>query len=462
MANNNNSKQMKQYGLSAFLPLIIFLGIYLGAGILFAALGYGGDSFKQISRVAALVVGLLVCLLMGGKERSLEHRMDAYCQGMANADTMIMIVIFLLAGGFSGVASAMGGVESTANLGLSLVPHQFVFVGIFIISAFVATAMGTSMGTISAIGPIAVAVAEAANANMGVAIAAVLGGAMFGDNLSMISDTTIAATRGAGCNMRDKFKMNGLIALISAIITCVLLTFVGSGNAQISGTFEYDIVKVIPYLFILVFALTGVNVFFLLLAGIAVAGVVGLVTGSLTIVGISQGMVSGMAGMYEICIVTLMMRGMSGIVRDLGGIDWMVSKMVSKVHTRKGAEYMISAMVSLFDLALGNNTIAIILAAPLVRDMAAEHNIAPKRVASLLDIFACVVQGLIPHGGQILLCITLTELSPFTIMGHGYYMFILAIVTIITIQFGLMRTKEEKQGIKLYDENNEPIAALCK
>ena len=459
---NSDSKQYKQYGLSAFLPLMIFLGIYLGAGIIFALLGYAGDSFKQISRVAALVVGLLVCLLMGGKERNLEHRMDAWCQGMANADTMIMVMIFLLAGAFSGVAGAMGGVESTANLGLTLVPHQFVFAGIFIISAFVATAMGTSMGTISAIGPIAVAVAQAANAHMGLSIAAVLGGAMFGDNLSMISDTTIAATRGAGCNMKDKFKMNGLIALISAIITCVLLTVIGTGNAEITGTFEYDIVKVIPYIFILVFALTGVNVFFLLLAGVAVAGVIGMATGTLTIVGVSQGMVSGMSGMYEICIVTLMMRGMSGVVRDLGGIDWMVNKMVSKVRTRKGAEYMISAMVGLFDLALGNNTIAIILAAPLVRDMAVEHNIAPKRVASLLDIFACVVQGIIPHGGQVLLCITLTGLSPFTIAGYGFYMYILAIVTIITIQFGLMRTKEEKAGIKLYDENNQPIAAYNK
>ena len=285
---------------------------------------------------------------------------------------------------------------------------------------------------------------------------------MFGDNLSMISDTTIAATRGAGCNMKDKFKMNGLIALISAIITCVLLTVIGTGNAEITGTFEYDIVKVIPYIFILVFALTGVNVFFLLLAGVAVAGVIGMATGTLTIVGVSQGMVSGMSGMYEICIVTLMMRGMSGVVRDLGGIDWMVNKMVSKVRSRKGAEYMISAMVSLFDLALGNNTIAIILAAPLVRDMAVEHNIAPKRVASLLDIFACVVQGIIPHGGQVLLCITLTGLSPFTIAGYGFYMYILAIVTIVTIQFGLMRTKEEKAGIKLYDENNQPIAAYNK
>ena len=447
----------KTYGLSAFLPLAAFLIVYLGSGILFTALGYGSEAFKQIPRTFALVVALLVCLLMGGKERSLDYRMDSFCSGAADKDTIMMVVVFLLAGAFCGVARAMGGVDATANLGLSLVPHEFLCAGIFIISALIATAMGTGMGTISAVGPIAFAVADGSGVSMATAMAAVLGGAMFGDNLSMISDTTIAATRGAGCEMRDKFKMNGLIALTAAIISCVIFTLVGS-SGELTGTFEYDLIKVVPYIFVLLFALTGCNVFVLLLAGIGVAGAVGIFTNSITIIEFAQAVGSGMSGMFEICIIALLLRGVSGVVRDLGGIDWMVAKMVSKVKTRKGAEYMIAAMVSIFDAALANNTIAIILAAPLTRQMAAEHNISPKRVASLLDIFACVVQGIIPHGGQILLAVTLTGLSPFDLIIHNYYVYILAIVTIITIQFGLMKTREEKEGIPLYDENMEPVA----
>ena len=447
----------KNYGWKGFIPLLTFLAIYLGGGIIFTLMGYGGDSFKQIPRMTALVAALLACMLMGGKGRTLEYRMDVFCKGMANDGTMIMIVVFLLAGAFSGVAKAMGGVQATANLGLSLVPTQFLFAGLFLISAFIATAMGTSMGTISAIGPIAVAVAEGANLNMAFAIAAVLGGAMFGDNLSMISDTTIAATRGCGCEMRDKFKMNGLIACISAVLPMVVFTILGS-SAELTGDFSYDIIKVVPYIFILMFALTGCNVFVLLLSGIAVAGAIGFGTGSFDVPGFAQAASSGMSGMYDICLISLMLRGIGGIAEDLGAIDWLVAKMHASVKTRKGAEYMTAGMVSVFDAALANNTIAIIMAAPLVRKVVAEHNVAPKRVASLLDIFSCIVQGIIPHGGQVLLCITLTGLSPFTIIGANFYCFILAIVAICTIQFGLLRTKEEKEGIKMYDENDEVVA----
>ena len=454
---NIRGKQEKDYGWKGFLPLLTFLAIYLGGGLIFTAMGYGGDSFKQIPRMAALAGALLVCMLLGGKERSLEFRMDTFCKGMSNQGTMIMIMVFLLAGAFSGVAKAMGGVQATANLGLSLVPTQFLFAGLFLISAFMATAMGTSMGTISAVGPIAVAVAESANLNMAFAIGTVLGGAMFGDNLSMISDTTIAATRGCGCEMRDKFKMNGLIAAVAAVLAMIVYTIVGSA-AELTGDFTYDIIKVVPYIFILVFALTGCNVFVLLLAGIGVAGAIGFGTGSFDVPGFAQAMGSGMSGMYDICLIALLLRGVGGIAEELGAIDWLVKKMHASVKSRKGAEYMTAGMVSVFDAALANNTIAIMMAAPLVRKVVADHNVAPKRVASLLDIFSCVVQGIIPHGGQVLLCISLTGLSPFSVIGANFYCFILAIVAICTIQFGLLKTKEEKEGIKMYDENDEVIA----
>ena len=447
----------KDYGWKGFLPLLAFLAIYLGGGLIFTAMDYGGDSFKQIPRMAALVGALLVCMVLGGKERSLEFRMDTFCKGMSNQGTMIMIMVFLLAGAFSGVAKAMGGVQATANLGLSLVPTQFLFAGLFLISAFMATAMGTSMGTISAVGPIAVAVAESANLNMAFAIGTVLGGAMFGDNLSMISDTTIAATRGCGCDMRDKFKMNGLIAAIAAVLAMIVYTIVGSA-AELTGDFAYEIIKVVPYIFILIFALTGCNVFVLLLAGIGVAGAIGFGTGSFDVPGFAQAMGSGMSGMYDICLIALLLRGVGGVAEELGAVDWLVKKMHASVKSRKGAEYMTVGMVSVFDAAMANNTIAIMMAAPLVRKVVAEHNVAPKRVASLLDIFSCVFQGIIPHGGQVLLCISLTGLSPFSIIGANFYCFILAIVAICTIQFGLLKTKEEKEGIKMYDENDEVIA----
>ena len=438
----------KDYGWKGFLPLLTFLAIYLGGGLIFTAMGYGGDSFKQIPRMAALVGALLVCMLLGGKERSLEFRMDTFCKGMSNQGTMIMIMVFLLAGAFSGVAKAMGGVQATANLGLSLVPTQFLFAGLFLISAFMATAMGTSMGTISAVG---------ATLNVACAIGTVLGGAMFGDNLCMICDTTIAATRGCGCEMRDKFKMNGLIAAVAAVLAMIVYTIVGSA-AELTGDFTYDIIKVVPYIFILVFALTGCNVFVLLLAGIGVAGAIGFGTGSFDVPGFAQAMGSGMSGMYDICLIALLLRGVGGIAEELGAIDWLVKKMHASVKSRKGAEYMTAGMVSVFDAALANNTIAIMMAAPLVRKVVADRYVAPKRVASLLDIFSCVVQGIIPHGGQVLLCISLTGLSPFSVIGANFYCFILAIVAICTIQFGLLKTKAAKAGTNMYDENDEVIA----
>ncbi|MBQ7777793.1 MAG: Na+/H+ antiporter NhaC family protein [Oscillibacter sp.] len=454
MSNNNK----KNYGWLGFAPLLAFLIVYLGSGLMFTALGYGAQSFKQIPRVFGLVVALLVVMCMGGKERSMEYRMDTFCKGMANDGTMIMVGVFLLSGAFSQVCTDIGARVSTANLGLSLVPPQFLLAGIFLISAFIATAMGTSMGTISAIGPIAVTVAEGAGLNMAFAIGAVLGGAMFGDNLSVISDTTIAATRGCGCEMRDKFKMNGAIAAVSAILAIIVFTVV-SDSAPLTGDFPYQVILSVPYLFVLIFALTGVNVFILLLGGIIVAGVIGLVVvPEFTVIQFAQSVTNGMAGMYEISMVSILMRGCGKIAEELGGVDWMVGKMTSQVKSRKGAEYMTAAMVSVFDLCLANNTIAILMSAPLVRPMAAEHNIAPKRMASLLDIFSCVVQGFIPHGGQVLLCMTLTGLNPFPIMGANFYCMILAVVSIVTIQFGLGRTKEEKEGIPMYDENQEVIA----
>lgn len=451
MGNTLNNK--KANGL-ALLPFLVFIVVYMGAGLVYQSKGVD-MAFYQFPSVTAMFLAVLVAFIMF--KGSINEKFDTFAKGAANVDVLTMLIIYILAGAFATVAAEMGGRDATVNLGLSLVPVQFLAAGLFVIAAFMGTATGTSMGTISAITPIAVGVAEKGGLNMMVVLGAVIGGAMFGDNLSMISDTTIAATRGCGCEMRDKFKMNGVIAAVAAVLAMAIYTVVGSA-AELTGDFSYEFIKVIPYIFILVFALTGCNVFILLLAGIGVAGAIGFATGSFDIPGFAQAMGSGMSGMYDICLIALLLRGVGGVAEELGAIDWLVKKMHASVKTRKGAEYMTAGMVSVFDAAMANNTIAIMMAAPLVRKVVAEHNVAPKRAASILDIFSCVVQGFIPHGGQILLCVSLTGLSPFSIIGANYYCFLLALVALATIQFDLGRTKEEKEGIRMYDENDEVVA----
>lgn len=451
MKNPLNEK--KPNGL-ALIPFVIFIAIYMGAGVYYQVKGKE-MAFYQFPSVTAMFLAVLAAFIMF--KGTINEKFDVFAKGAANVDILTMLMIYILAGAFASVAANMGGRESTVNLGLSLVPVQFLAAGLFVISAFMGTATGSSMGTVSAVIPIAVGIAEKGGLSLTVVIGAVVGGAMFGDNLSMISDTTIAATRGCGCEMRDKFKMNGVIAAVAAVLAMVIYTVVGSA-AELTGDFSYEFIKVIPYIFILVFALTGCNVFILLLAGIGVAGAIGFATGSFDIPGFAQAMGSGMSGMYDICLIALLLRGVGGVAEELGAIDWLVKKMHASVKTRKGAEYMTAGMVSVFDAAMANNTIAIMMAAPLVRKVVAEHNVAPKRAASILDIFSCVVQGIIPHGGQILLCVSLTGLSPFSIIGANYYCFLLALVALATIQFGLGRTKEEKEGIRMYDENDEVVA----
>ncbi|MDR7871538.1 MAG: Na+/H+ antiporter NhaC family protein [Tissierellaceae bacterium] len=448
MKNNQAGLEKKNYGGLAFLPLLVFLGVYLGAGILFTIMGTE-EPFKQVPRETALIVGLIVALFMG--KQSLDEKVEIFSSSAGDSGVILMCLIFLLAGAFASVAKAMGGVESTVNLGLTIIPQQFILSGVFIISLFIATAMGTSMGTIAAIGPIAIGISETTNLNPAIAIAAVVGGAMFGDNLSIISDTTIAATRGVGAEMKDKFRMNLLIALPAAIVSIIIYGIAGTAGS-LEGDYPFQLIKVLPYVVVLISAIVGVNVIVVLLGGTIFAGIIGLVTGSLNIIGFSKAVASGMAGMSGLVITSLLIRGLSGIVNEYGGIDWLMTKILSRIKSRRGAEYGISALVSLIDAALANNTIAIILSAPLALEIGKKYNIARKRLASLLDIFSCVVQGFVPQGGQILLAMELAKRSPLEVIKFNYYPFLLAVFAIITIQFGLLRTKEEKEGIDQYPE----------
>lgn len=437
-----NSGSKKQYGFLAFLPLIVFLVIFLGSGIFFSVRG-AERPFGQIPILSAILIGIVVALAMNPKA-SFDEKLDAFSKGVSEGGVMMMILIFMFAGAFSSVSKTIGGVDSVVNLCLSLIPHRFLVPGIFIIGILISTATGTCTGTVVAIAPIAYGIAESASINPALAMGAVLGGAMFGDNMSVISDTTIAATKGVGAEMKDKFRMNFLIALPAAIAAIIAFAFAGGSTNASLGELEYSIIKVVPYIAVLICAIAGVNVMIVLIGGVVLSGIIGFITGSLTFPGFMQAVSSGMTGMVEIAFLTLFVRGIIGIVQMNGGIDWLVNAISGRIKTRKGAEYSIAALVAALSFSLLDNTVAIITAAPIAKTIGDQYHIAPKRMASLLDIFACVALCVAPHTSMIVLLSTTAGVSPVNILQHAYYQIFLAIAAIITIQFGLMRTKEEK------------------
>lgn len=452
---SNEMKEAKKYGFAAFIPMFVFLGLYLGCGIFYTVTGTVEQPWNQFPRHAAILVGIVAAFLMN-RYMPLPEKVKHFCQAAGDEGTMLMCMIFLVAGAFSGVCKDMGGVDSVVNLGLSLVPTHFILPGIFIITALVATAIGTSSGALVAIAPIALAIAEGAGSSIPLYFAAVYSGALFGDNLSIISDTTIAATTGAGCEMKDKFRMNLLIALPAAVVTVVAFAMMSSGTEQITGELTYSLVKIIPYVYVLIAAIMGMDVFVVLVSGTFLAGFVGLATGSMTLSGFAQSIGTGMSGMMTTAIVAILLRGLIGIITVYGGIDWLVSVLRRRVRTRKGAEYCIGFMSGLLDFALINNTIAIMIAAPLAKDIAEEHHIAPKRNASLLDIFACAVHGLAPHaGGMLTLSGFYAALNPLAVVKYNFYCYFLILAAVITIQFGLLRTPEEKEYARQAKEKNK-------
>lgn len=440
----------RNYGPLAFLPMIVLLVVYFGSGIVFTILGTP-DAFKQISREFALVISVLVALFMS--KRGINEAVDAFAAHCANPGIMLMCLIFVLAGMFSGVTKGMGAVDSTVNLALSFIPARFITAGLFLICVFISTSMGTCLGTISAIAPIALGFIEAAGLDPAITMSAVIGGSMFGDNMSVISDTTIAATRGAGCEMKDKFRMNFKIALPAAIITTVIYCLIG-GGAEVSGAYEYQLFKVIPYLVVLICAVAGMNVIYVLLTGTVLSAVIGIATGSMTLVTLSSSATSGVSGMLSLVLMALFMKGLSGMAADMGGMEWLTG-LFKNIKSRRGAQYAIAGIVSVIDFFIGNNTIAIIISTPLCKPIAKKYGVAPERLASLMDIFGVIVPGFSPLSSAFLVVTTMSSVSPLSLMTRGYYLFFLFIFTIITIQFNLLQTKEEKEGKSFYPELDE-------
>lgn len=424
----------------AILPLCCFVALFFGGGLYHYAQGADFAFYQIKAPVAALPAILLALLLARG---TMEERVLPFLRGIGDVNVATMCVVFLFAGAFSKVTSAIGGVDATVALGLDLLPASFLLPGLFIVSAFIATAMGTSMGTVAAIAPVAVGIAEGADLSLALCIGTVLGGAMFGDNLSMISDTTIAATRSQGCSMRDKLLYNIRIALPAAILVLALLFFMSNGSESITRTVENPVL-VLPYLLVFVLAVAGVNVIAVLMSGLLGSILLGMVVNNYSISQAGVDIYAGFESMVEIMILSMFIGGLSRMMTRGGGKSWLIDKtrrLLSrdgKLSQRSG-EFGIAGLVAVCNVFTANNTVAILASGDVVRELSKEANIDPRRSASLLDIFSCVVQGIIPWGAQILLAGSISGLSPLDIVGSVYYVWILAVLSLLAIITGFPR-----------------------
>lgn len=432
-------KEISKGNPLALLPLVVFLVLFIGSGVI------TGD-FYQMPVLVAFIIAAAIALI-SNKKASIQTKMEEFCKGAGDPNIILMVMIFILAGAFGNVAKEMGGVDSTVNLSLSVLPPNLLVAGLFIIGCFISVSMGTSMGTIAALAPIGLGIAEKTGMEVALVIGAVVGGAMFGDNLSMISDTTIAAVRTQGCELKDKFKTNFLIVLPAAIITIILLTVVTSGyTGTVDGIYSYELVKVLPYLAVLIGALSGVNVFVLLGSGIVFAGAIGLFTNSFDLLGLILAISNGIAGMQELCLLVIIVGGVVSLIKFNGGIDFILYTITKRIKTKKGAEFGIAALVSIIDLCTANNTIAIVTAGPLAKDISEQYGIDPRKSASILDIFSSCWQGIIPYGAQLMTAAGIAGVSSIEILKYLYYPGLMIIFGLISIAFGIPALNKVKES----------------
>ncbi len=410
----------------ALSPLVVFLCLYLVTSLII------DDFYKVPITIAFLVASVYAVAITKGL--SLNDRILQYSTGAANKNIMLMIWIFILAGAFAKSAETMGAIDATVNLALYLLPDNLLLAGVFLASCFISLSIGTSVGTIVTLVPVAAGIAEKTDPGMlPLVTALVIGGAFFGDNLSFISDTTIAATRTQGCVMRDKFRVNLLIALPAALIVFIYYIVCGSGIESAYEVQEIAWGKVVPYLIVLATAIAGVNVTLVLLLGIVSTGIVGMCYGSFDVFGWFGSMGEGIIGMGELIIITLMAGGLLELIRFNGGVDYILNVLTKHIRGKRGAELSIAALVSLANVCTANNTIAIITVGPLASNIAEQYRIDKRKSASILDIFSCVVQGVIPYGAQMLIAAGLTGLSPLSIIGYLYYPMLLGVVALLSI-----------------------------
>ena len=412
----------------ALLPIGVFLIIFLGAGIVF-------QDFYAMPAIVAFLIALFVAFLQN-KELSFNKKIEVIAKGVGEENIITMSLIFLCAGGFSGAVTAAGGVDSTVNLGLSLIPAHFAVAGLFLIGCFISVSMGTSMGTIAALAPIAVGISEKTGFALSICIGAVVCGAMFGDNLSMISDTTIAAVKTQGCEMKDKFKANFFIVLPAAIIT-VLIFWLATRNMsfQLEENLNYSLWEVLPYMVVLLGALIGINVFVVLISGIVISLIVGVSMGHIALSEMFQVVGSGVTSMYDITVISIIVACIVSLVKEHGGIQFILNLIKSNINGRRGAEFGIALLALFVDACTANNTVAIVMTGPIAKEISEEFDVDPRRSASLLDMFTSVGQGIIPYGSQLLSAATLTGLTPLQIIPNLYYPLLMGVCGVLAIIF---------------------------
>jgi len=419
----------KKGNLAALLPIAVFLVIFIGMGIV-------TNDFYAMPAIVGFLIALVVAFLQN-RELGFEEKFSVAAKNVGDENIIIMCMVFLAAGAFSGAVKAAGGVDSTVNLGLSLLPPGVAVVGLFIIGCFISISMGTSVGTITALTPIAVGISEMTGFSMPVCVASVASGAMFGDNLSMISDTTIAAVRTQGCEMKDKFKANFRIVLPAAIAAAAVYFFQTMGGTfELNEELSYNLLQVLPYVMVLAGALIGINVFVVLIAGTVASLIVGVATGNIALTEVFTVVGDGVTGMYDITVISIVVAAIVGLVKEHGGIQAIIDIIGRNAKGSKGGQLGIAALISLVDMATANNTVAIVMAGPIAKDIADEYHIPATRSASLLDIFASVFQGLIPYGAQLLTAAALSGLSPFDIIPYMFYPMFMAVSALLFILLG--------------------------
>ena len=425
----------------ALLPICVFLVLYLGLGILFEYVMKIPMGFYNVPIVIAFLAAILVACLQN-RELNFDKKLEIMAQGVGDKNIITMLLIFLAAGSFVGVVGRSSA-ESVAYCMLSLIPARFSVAVLFVVACFVSVAMGTSVGTITLLTPIAAAVSTASGFNL----ASVMGGAMFGDNLSFISDTTIAACNGQGCEMKDKFRENFWIALPAAAVTLILILIL-SFQTEIRGQVSqpYHLLQVIPYVLVLIGGIVGINVFVVLLTGIVSGAFIMLIGGHATPVEILKNMGSGVSGMFETCMVAILVAAMCALIREYGGFDALLSWIHKIFRGKRGGQLGMGLLVGTMDIATANNTVAIVMANPIAKEMAEEYGITPRKTASILDTFSCIFQGVIPYGAQMLVAISAVnelgcEISAFQIMPKLFYPMLLLLSSLITIMKSSERTK---------------------
>lgn len=420
----------KGRGILALSPLLVFLGVYLVSSFI-------AKDFYKVPVVAAFLLASAYALLI--TKGGIVERVGLFSRGAGDHNVLLMIWIFVLAGVFASTASAIGSIDATVAFTLRVLPGRFILVGLFVAACFISMAIGTSVGTIVALVPISSGLAEGTGAPLAMIVAAIVGGAFFGDNLSFISDTTIAATRSQGCSMADKFKTNIWIAGPAAIVVAVLYIFLGQGFEASAPAVESNFLLLLPYLSIIVLALMGMNVMGVLSIGILLNAVIGLSLGKYGWTGFLESAGTGIASMGDLIIVTMLAGGMLEVIRVNGGIDYIINLLTRRINGRRGAEFSIAALVALANVCTANNTIAIITTGSIAKDIATHFGVNPRRSASILDTFSCIVQGFLPYGAQLLMASGLAGISVASIIGYLYYPLALLFFAVAAIIFRFPR-----------------------